>query len=122
MPIDQTRRLPADEIKADREALLALHELRDYKPMNTTYGAEALAALEAALTQAQQEELRLQNALAAARDATTAAAWALHTGIQGAKAQVIAQYGPDSDAIHALGLKKKSERRRPARRNGATAR
>ena len=33
-----------------------------------------------------------------------------------ARAQVLAQYGPDSNAIQLLGLKKKSERKRPARR------
>ena len=121
MALNQNRRPSADKLKDDREALLALRELRDYKPANPTYTAEALAALEEVLTQAQHEELRLQNALAAARDATTAAAWQLHNAMLGAKTQVLAQYGADSDAIQSLGLKKKSERKRPARRNGTTA-
>jgi hypothetical protein len=121
MALNQNRRPSADRLEDDREALLALRELRDYKPVNPSYSAEALAALEEALTRAQHEELRLQNALAAARDAATAAAWALHNAVLGAKAQVIAQYGADSDAIQSLGLKKKSERKRPTRRNGTTA-
>src|SRR5690242_15427797 len=118
MALNENRRLPQDEIQADRTALLAIRELRDYSPLNPTFSAEALASLDAALRRAQEEELRLRNALEAARDAATTAAWALHNGILGAKAQVIAQYGHDSNAVQALGLKKKSERKRPARRNG----
>jgi hypothetical protein len=58
--------------------------------------------------------------LGGAHDATTAAAWALHKAVLGAKSQVIAQFGPDSNAVAALGLKKKSEYRRPPRRSGKT--
>jgi hypothetical protein len=39
----------------------------------------------------------------------------LHEAILGVKRQVMAQYDPDPDAIHALGLKKRSEKKRPAR-------
>ena len=46
-----------------------------------------------------QNEILAQHALAAARDATVAAEWALHDAMLGVKAQVLAQYGPDSDAI-----------------------
>jgi hypothetical protein len=49
----------------------------------------------------------------AARDAANAAEWALHNLILGAKDQVIAQYGEDSDQVQAIGLKKKSEHKRP---------
>jgi hypothetical protein len=34
----------------------------------------------------------------------------------GVKAQVIAQYGHDSDEVQSLGLKKKSEHKRPTRK------
>jgi hypothetical protein len=121
MALNEQRRLPQDEMQADRTTLLAIRELRDYAPLNPAISAETLVALEAALTRAQEEELRLRNALDAARDATTAAAWSLHNAILGAKAQVIAQYGHDSTAVQSLGLKKKSERRRPVRRNGTGA-
>jgi hypothetical protein len=49
-----------------------------------------------------------------------AAAQALHAAVLGAKAQVIAQYGDDSAAVQALGLKKKSERKRTSRRRTAS--
>jgi hypothetical protein len=34
----------------------------------------------------------------------------------GVKTQVVAQYGDNSDQVQALGLKKKSERKKPARK------
>jgi hypothetical protein len=121
LALNENRRLPQDEIQADRAALLAIRELRDYSPINPAFSGSALEALDATLRSAQEEELRLRNAFEASRDAVTAAAWALHNGILGAKAQVIAQYGHDSNAVQAVGLKRKSERRRPTRRNGKTA-
>jgi hypothetical protein len=45
-----------------------------------------------------------------------AAEWRCHEAIMGVKAQVIAQYGRSSDQLQALGLKKQTERKRPARR------
>jgi hypothetical protein len=93
--------------------MTALQGLPDYAPMNPAYSTAAVTALGAALEQARQHEIHAQNTLVAARDAIRAAEWALHNAMLGVKAQVIAQYGDDSDAIQALGLKKKSKRGRP---------
>jgi hypothetical protein len=68
------------------------------------------------MEQSKQSELRTQNAFAAARDASAAAEQAFHHAVLRTKAQVIAQYGDDSDAIQSLGLKKRSDRKRPVRR------
>jgi hypothetical protein len=116
LPNDRNYRIKAESLDTDRMALTALQRLSDYTPVNPNYQVAALAALNQALEQAKQNELYAQNALVAARDATAAAEWALHDAMLGAKAQVIAQYGPDSDAIQSLGLKKKSKRRRVASR------
>jgi hypothetical protein len=113
---NRSRRLSPDEIQADRNALIGIQSLPDYTPMNSTYSAATLAELGRAMEEARQAEVRAQQALAAARDAAAAAEWALHEGMLGAKAQVVAQYGPDSNAVQLLGLKRKSERRRPVRR------
>ena len=69
---------------------------------NPAYRLEAVAA---------HNELRAQNAPAAARDAAIAAQWEFHNLMLGVKDQVIAQYGADSDQVASLGLKKKSERK-----------
>ncbi|KPV51391.1 hypothetical protein SE17_21460 [Kouleothrix aurantiaca] len=119
MPVNENRRLSPSEITSDRNAVSALNDLADYTSVNPNYSAEALATMEEELVASQQKERRAQTALDAARDEVTAKAWALRKAVQGAKAQVIAQYGPDSNAVAALGLKKKSEYRRPARRTDA---
>jgi hypothetical protein len=80
-----------------------------------------LADLESALTRAQQDEVRALQALTTARDATAAAETAFHEAMLGAKAQVIAQYGADSPTVQLLGLKRRSERRRPSRRADAAS-
>ena len=116
MPLNQTRRLNREQMEADQNALAAIRDLPDYTAVNPTYSAEQLNALDAAFQAAEQNERRTLNAHDAARDTTIVAAWELHNAILGAKTQVIAQYGPDANAVQALGLKKKSERRRPTRR------
>lgn len=108
-------RMHADVVQADEESYLALMVLRDYRPANPAFGQDILRAAYNALQSAQEAELHAQNALAAARDATTAAQWDFHNRMLGAKTQVMAQYGPDSDQFASLGMKKKSERRRPSR-------
>jgi hypothetical protein len=44
-----------------------------------------------------------------------------HDAMLGAKAQVVAQYRNDSLAVEAIGLTRKSERRRPVRRRAMMA-
>jgi hypothetical protein len=112
----RSRRLTLAELAADRNVVIAVQALHDYVPIDKTYKAAKLTELASAAEQARQAEIRAQNALAAAQDAAQQAEWALHDATLRAKAQVIAQYGPDSDAIQSLGLKKKSDRKRPARR------
>ncbi len=67
------------------------------------------------MTQARQGEIRAAQALERARNAAVAAEWGLHNTLLMAKNEVRVQYGDDSDAIQAVGLKKRSERRRPIR-------
>ena len=116
MGTNRNRRLPADALIADRQVLVGIQLLTDYAPYNGAYSAEKLAELRQAMEAAQQAELSAQQALTAARDAALAAEWAVHDGVIGARTQVIAQYGPDSNAMQLVGLKRTSERRRPTRR------
>lgn len=116
MPTNQNYRLPSTTIEGDREALLALQDLHDFTPVNPSHSVDGLTAMEQRLRKAETNELRLQKMLAAARDETIAAGWEFHNAMLGAKAQVFAQYGDDSPAIAAVGLKKRSDRKRPTRR------
>jgi hypothetical protein len=50
-----------------------------------------------------------------AGSAEGAAEWALHNAVLGARTQVRAQYGDDSNELQAVGHKKRSDRKRPSR-------
>lgn len=102
-------------LQADLDAQVALAALTDYKPANTAFALTNITTALTAMQTAQQAELRAQGALDTARDAAAAAEWRFHEVMLGAKDQVIAQYGASSDQLQTLGLKKKSERKRPAR-------
>lgn len=51
----------------------------------------------------------------AARDNAVAAEWAFHDFMLGAKDQVKAQFGASSNELQGLGLKKKSEYKKPSK-------
>jgi hypothetical protein len=120
MAVNQRKRLPQATIETDRAALVALKRLADYAPSNRALSVETISALEEQLRRAEEQEILASKALAAARDARDAAGWELHDAMLGVKATVIGHYGHNSDAVQALGLKKKSDYRRPARRRPAT--
>ena len=116
MAKNQTVRVRPTVLQEDLDALTALQAIANYTPANTAYAKTALAAKLTAMKTAQDAEVNAQNALDAARDTANAAEWDFHNALLGAKDQVLAQYGKDSDQIQALGLKKKSERKAPVRK------
>lgn len=64
----------------------------------------------------QREAIQAEAAAEAKRAAANAGEWEFHNAILGAKVQVEAQFGSDSDELASLGLKKKSEYKTPSRR------
>lgn len=108
-------RVAVPVLRADEEAYVALGRITDYRPANGEYAHEPVQAAYRAWREAEAALVHAENALAAARDATVAAQWEFHNLMLGVKQQVIAQYGPNSDQVAALGMKKKTERRRPTR-------
>lgn len=121
MAVNQHKRLPQATIETDRASLLALKKLSDYAPANAAIRIEAVSTLESQLRQAEEAEILASKALDAARDARVAAGWDLHNAMLSVKAAVIGQYGANSDAVQSLGLKKKTDYRRPARRRNGTS-
>ena len=103
------------------DAVTALKSLGGYNPANSAYTQAMVEEKLNAVRAAQQAEINAQNALAAARDAATAAEWDFHNALLGVKAQVTAQYGDNSNELQSLGLKKKSERKAPIRRKKTAA-
>ncbi|MEH2263204.1 hypothetical protein [Nostoc sp.] len=117
MPVqDKTRRLPSQSISQD---ITSLHGLQTISTYNTTRADASLAnlqqAYQAMLVQQQTETEKLTLYRAAA-DAARLAEWEFHNAVLAMKEVVRGQYGSDSDQAQAVGLKKKSERKRPNRK------
>ena len=114
--VNQATRLKPALIQADRDAFAALQAITGYAPANQAYALTTITAAQASLAAAQQAEAQAQAAAAAARDNAVAREWEFHNLMLGAKDQIIAQFGKDSNEVQAVGLKKKSEYSRPQRR------
>ena len=121
MAKNQTARVRPDVLKADEAAHTALQAIPDYAPANAAFSKTAVTGSFQGYQAAQQAEINAQNTLDAARDAAAKAEWDFHNAMLTVKAQVIAQYGDNSDEAQALGLKKKSERKSPTRKAKAAA-
>jgi hypothetical protein len=120
MAKNQTRRMTFEVLSEDRKAFAALQGLTDYAPANPAYTTETIKAVRDRMDDLHREAIQAEVAAAAKRDAATAGEWEFHNAMLGAKMQVRAQFGPDSDEVQALGLKKKSEYKTRTRRRQTT--
>jgi hypothetical protein len=116
MAKNQTRRVTSGVLSADRKAFAALQAIANYTPANQTYKVDNIEAIRDRMEDLQREATQAMVAADAKRDAATAGEWAFHNAMLGAKTQVTAQFGPDSNEVQALGLKKKSEYKTRVRR------
>ncbi len=117
MPVqDKTRRLPSQSISQD---ITSLHGLQTISTYNTTRADASVTNLQQAyqaMLMQQQAETEKLTLYRAAADATRLAEWEFHNAVLAMKEVVRGQYGSDSDEAQAIGLKKKSERKRPNRK------
>ena len=118
MAQDQTKPLKPSVIVADRDSIAAVQGITDYAPANSNYSTAslvaALAEMDAKMTTATQAEAAFKTA----RDEAVAAAHRLHIKVVGMRDSVGVQYGKDSNQFQAVGRKKTTEYKKPARRNG----
>ena len=119
MAKDETKPLAPETLKADADALAALKNISDYTPANADFTLVKLTAASTALKDAADAFAQAEAEWQAKRDQHVAAQWAFHKGILGARKQVVAQYGDDSDEAQAVGLTKKSEYAKPNRKAAA---
>lgn len=103
------RRIPPDQLQADKDAFDALKAIPDYAPANPAYAVAAITAKRQAMEGKQTAETQAAAAAASARDDAASSEWDYHDAMLGAKDQVAAQFGKDSNQYQSLGLKKKSE-------------
>ena len=116
MAKNQTRRIASGVLSEDREAFDALQGIAAYAPANQAYKIETIKAVHDRLDDLLREATQAEAAAAAKRAAANAAEWDFHNAVLGAKTQVLAQFGDDSDEVAALGRKKKSVYKSPTRR------
>lgn len=109
MAKDETKRLNPSVIEADKTAFSALQAITDYSPANLEYSAASIKAAHDELLAAQAEEAQTAAAAASARDNAVFKEWNFHNKVLGAKDQVTAQYGRNSNEVQSIGRKKASE-------------
>jgi hypothetical protein len=115
---DETKRLRPAQIQTNKVNFAALKSIADYAPANPAYTVAAVSAAESEVNAAQEHEAQINAAATAARDDVVAKEWRHHNLMLGARDQVVAQYGRDSNEAQAVGLKKKSEYKKPGRKGG----
>lgn len=108
MAKNQMRRLSSPVVKQDKASLAALQNIKDYKPTNAAYKVADIETADEAVDADRKTETQLAADAKNARDNAVASEWKLHNLILGAKKQVVAQYGEDSNEVQSVGLKKKS--------------
>lgn len=113
--VSENTRVSPKQILKDIESYHALCTLTDYKANNPANSREAADAAYKRLREAEQNAVATQVAAAAGADALAAARRDIHDVILGAKNEAKALYGPSSDQVAALGLKKKSEKARKSK-------
>jgi hypothetical protein len=93
--------------------------LQTVSTYNTTRADASTAKLQEvyqAMLISQQTETEKLALYRAASDAARLAEWEFHNAVLAMKEVVRGQYGSDSDEAQAVGLKKKSDRKRPSRK------
>src|SRR6476469_4072072 len=113
MAKNETRRIAPSTLQQDRDAFAALKGVSGYKPANSDYTVGKIQTAQDDLVSKREFETQKEGEWDAARDDAVAAEWAFHNAVLGAKDQVVAQFGADSNELQALGYKKKSEYKSP---------
>lgn len=113
---DTTRRLRPQIISQDVTSLHGLQTISTYDTTRAEAAVENLQQVYQAMLTQQQVETEKLALYRAASDAARLAEWEFHNAILAMKEVVRGQYGSDSNQAQAVGLKKKSERKRPSRK------
>jgi len=95
---------------------MALKNVAGYAPANEDFSVPTLDTKHATLTGAQTASAQADATAATKRDDMVDAQWDFHNTVLGAKSSVVAQFGPNSNEVQAVQLKKKTEYKRRARK------
>lgn len=109
------KRLSKKILQEDNEAYAALQAIPNYNPSNKDFELAKVAASDETMKADQTAEVQKHAAADAASDKAAASEWERHNMILGAKIQVKAQFGENSDELASMGIKKKNEYKRGRR-------
>jgi hypothetical protein len=118
---DTSRRLSLQTINQDVDSLNGLKTVQDYQTARVDATPEALQQAYEAMLMQQRTETEKLALYRAAADAARLAEWEFHNTVLAMKEAVRGQYGSDSDQAQSVGLKKKSDRKRPVRTKATAA-
>ncbi|WP_375513910.1 hypothetical protein [uncultured Nostoc sp.] len=113
---DTTRRLRPQTISQDISSFHGLQTVSTYNTTRADASTTNLQEVYQAMLISQQTETEKLALYRAASDAARLAEWEFHNAVLAMKEVVRGQYGSDSDQAQAVGLKKKSDRKRPTRK------
>lgn len=121
MPSPNTnRRLSPQILNQDKDSLNGFNTIHDYSTKRKEATPDALQQAYQTMLTLQQIETEKLALYRAASDAARLAEWEFHNAVLAMKEVVRGQFGADSDEAQSVGLKKKSERKRPSRAKLAT--
>ena len=118
--VDPNTKVTAAQTRKNVAAYHALSTMPDYKANNPAHSREAAEAAYQTLIAAERKAIIDKATSAASDDAVVAARRGLQNVILGVKLEAKALYGPSSDQVAALGLKKKSEKARKSTKSKMT--
>ncbi|MBW4517433.1 MAG: hypothetical protein KME11_19685 [Timaviella obliquedivisa GSE-PSE-MK23-08B] len=118
---DISRRLTLNLLSQDIDSFNGLKVIPQYSTTRSQATLETLQQTYQVMLAQQQAETEKLALYRAATDAARLAEWNFHNAVLAMKEVVRGQYGSDSDEAQAIGLKKKSDRKRPIRQKAATA-
>lgn len=113
--VNENTRVSAKQILKDVDSYHALAGMSDFRAHNPENSREAADVAYQELRAAEQNAVTTSAAAEAAADALVVSRRKFHGVIIGVKNEARALYGPSSDQVAALGLKKKSEQTKRAR-------
>ncbi|WP_414572904.1 hypothetical protein [Nostoc sp. CCY 9925] len=116
-----TRRLRPQLISEDVSSWHGLQTINTYETNRADASTAKLQQAYQAMLAQQQTETEKQTLYRAAADAARLAEWEFHNAVLAMKEVVRGQYGLNSDQAQAVGLKKKSEYKRPSRKKLVTS-
>jgi uncharacterized protein YbcC (UPF0753/DUF2309 family) len=106
------KRLPAHIIEADRDLIETLQDLTDYAPRDPDHSLAAMQTLGIELSAKYRERRRLDEMGEQLDDEIIELEYLYHDRALGVKDEAIGQYGRNSPALKAVGLKPRARGRK----------